>query len=192
MKLQLATGNQHKIAEVQAILAQKLPTIEVVGYSGESPLETGTTFNENALIKARAAFAATGIPTIADDSGICVHIMGGAPGIFSAIWSGARDDSANTRLLLAQLVDIPVEHRTASFVCTVALVDESGEYCFTGVWDGHIAQQPSGGNGFGYDPVFVPMDFEVTVSELDSDLKNALSHRSQALSQLAVFLLSRS
>ena len=191
MKLQLATGNQHKIAEVQSILANKLPSLEVVGFSGDSPAETGTSFNENALIKARAAFAATGIPTIADDSGICVHIMGGAPGIFSAIWSGTRDDSANTRLLLAQLADIPAEHRSASFVCTVALVDDGGEYCFTGVWDGEIAPEPSGGNGFGYDPVFIPTDFQVTVSELDSDLKNALSHRSQALSQLAAFLLAR-
>lgn len=191
MRLQLATGNAHKVAEVQAILARVVPGLELVGYSGESPAETGTTFNENALIKARAAFAATGVPSIADDSGICVEVMGGSPGIFSAIWSGQRDDRANLQLLLDQLVDIPTEHRAASFVCTVALVDESGEYCFTGVWSGSIATQPSGPNGFGYDPIFVPGDFELTAAELDPELKNAYSHRSQALGELAAFLAAR-
>lgn len=191
MRLQLATGNAHKVAEVQAILARVVPGLELVGYSGESPAETGTTFNENALIKARAAFAATGVPSIADDSGICVEVMGGSPGIFSAIWSGQRDDRANLQLLLDQLVDIPTEHRAASFVCTVALVDESGEYCFTGVWSGSIATEPSGPNGFGYDPIFVPGDFELTAAELDPELKNAYSHRSQALGELAAFLAAR-
>lgn len=191
MKLQLATANQHKIQEVQAILAGRIPGLEVKGYDGESPAETGTTFNENALIKARAAFEATGIATIADDSGICVEVMGGAPGIFSAIWSGTRDDQTNRNLLLAQLADISAMHRSAAFVCTVALVDESGEYCFTGVWNGSIANQASGRNGFGYDPIFIPSDFEVTAAELEPEVKNAFSHRSQALEELAAFLLAR-
>lgn len=192
MRLQLATGNQHKIQEVEAILSSRIPGLEVQGYSGDSPQETGTTFNENALIKARAAFEATGIATIADDSGICVEVMGGAPGIFSAIWSGTRDDKTNRDLLLAQLADISVEHRAAAFVCSVALVDDTGEYCFTGVWSGSISSQASGSNGFGYDPIFMPVDFEVTAAELDPAVKNAYSHRSQALQELAAFLLSRS
>lgn len=191
MKIQLATGNQHKIQEVTAILSSRIPGITVLGYDGPSPQETGTSFNENALIKARAAFAATQIATIADDSGICVEVMGGAPGIFSAIWSGTRDDKSNRDLLLAQLADIAEGHRAAAFVCTVALVDESGEYCFTGVWGGSIAAVPSGNHGFGYDPIFIPTDFEETAAQLPPELKNTYSHRSQALQELAAFLLSR-
>lgn len=191
MRLQLATGNAHKIAEVRAILATQLPELQLAGFSGPSPAETGTTFNENALIKARAAYSATGIASIADDSGICVEVMGGAPGIFSAHWSGKRDDEANKQLLLAQLAELGLEHRAASFVCTVALVDDTGEYCFTGVWNGRIAGASSGGNGFGYDPIFIPDEFAVTAAELDSELKNAYSHRSQALGELASFLLAR-
>lgn len=192
MKLQLATGNPHKVQEVLAILSSQVPNLELGGFSGPSPQETGLTFNENALIKARAAFDASGIATIADDSGICVEVMGGAPGIFSAIWSGTRDDESNRRLLLAQLEDISTEHRAAAFVCSVALVDETGEYCFTGVWSGSIATVAKGPNGFGYDPVFIPAEFEVSAAELDPELKNAFSHRSQALGQLASFLLARS
>lgn len=192
MKIQLATGNAHKVQEVSAILTQRVPNIELVGFAGASPQETGVTFNENALIKARAAFEATNLPSIADDSGICVEVMGGAPGIFSAIWSGTRDDKTNRELLLAQLADIAPEHRAAAFVCSVALVDETGEYCFTGVWNGRIATAPSGTNGFGYDPIFTPDELEVTAAELDPSVKNAYSHRSQALQQLAAFLLARS
>lgn len=192
MKIQLATGNAHKVAEVAAILALRLPELELVGYSGPTPRETGISFNENALIKARAAYEANGLPSVADDSGICVEVMGGAPGIFSAIWSGSRDDQTNCELLLAQLQDIAPEHRAASFVSSVALVDASGEYCFTGVWGGSIATQRSGAHGFGYDPIFIPDDFTVTAAELEPELKNAFSHRSQALDQLAAFLLSRS
>jgi len=192
VRLQLATANSHKIAEVAAILANQLPELELIGYQGPSPAEIGSTFNENALIKARAAHLATGVPTIADDSGICVEIMGGAPGIFSAIWSGHRDDSANLQLLLAQLTDIPEQNRAAAFVCSVAMVDEFGEYCFTGIWSGSVATQPAGSGGFGYDPIFIPEGFVASAAELDAELKNVYSHRALALGQLASFLLSRS
>lgn len=191
MRLQLATANAHKVAEVSEILSIQLPQLELVGYQGPSPAEVGATFNENALIKARAAFQATGIPTIADDSGVCVEIMGGAPGIFSAIWSGKRDDAANLQLLLAQLEEIPEQSRGAAYVCSVALVDESGECCFTGIWSGAISTEPAGSGGFGYDSIFIPDGFVMSAAQLDSNLKNVYSHRALALSQLASFLVSR-
>lgn len=186
MKLVFATGNSHKLAEAQTILGPA--GVEVRSYKGPEPKETGTSFLENALIKARAAFEATGMPAFADDSGIAVEVMGGAPGIFSAIWSGGRDDKTNRDLLLAQMVDIAQENRGASFVCTIALVTPSEEVTFTGVWHGRLALQASGENGFGYDPVFIPEGFEVSAAELDPEVKNAMSHRSMALGQMARFL----
>jgi XTP/dITP diphosphohydrolase len=160
-------------------------------HKGEEPVESGCTFLENALIKARAAFAATGAPSFADDSGIAVEVMGGAPGIFSAIWSGGRDDKTNRDLLLAQLIDIPEENRGAAFVCTMALVDDGGEISVTGIWPGKIATQASGEHGFGYDPIFIPEGFSVTAAELEPEVKNAFSHRAMALQQLASLLKSR-
>ena len=189
MKLVLATHNQHKVEEVGAILAQTIPTIELLGYDGPEPKEDGTSFLENALIKARAAFLHTGLPSIADDSGIAVEILGGAPGIFSARWAGGRDNVANRQLLLSQLADVRDQDRAASFVCTIAMVSDDGEVSFTGIWPGRVALQEQGLNGFGYDPVFIPEGFEVTAAELEPEVKNALSHRSLALSQLAGYLL---
>ena len=191
MELVFATGNKHKALEVEAILQAANPEITVLAHAGGEPIESGTTFLENALIKARASFAATGKPAFADDSGIAVEVMGGAPGIFSAIWSGTRDDKTNRDLLLAQLVDIPQEHRAAAFVCTVALVEEGNEISFTGVWPGRIAFESSGENGFGYDPVFIPEGFEVSAAELEPDVKNSLSHRFLAMSQMAEYLANR-
>lgn len=188
MKLVLATHNAHKVQEVGAILGSAVAGLELVGYDGPEPKEDGTSFLENALIKARAAFAHTGMPAIADDSGIAVEILGGAPGIFSARWAGGRDNIANRQLLLSQLDDVRDEDRAASFVCTIALVTEDGEVSFTGIWPGRVARQESGQNGFGYDPVFIPEGFEVTAAELESEVKNALSHRSLALQQLASYL----
>ena len=188
MQLVLATHNTHKVQEVQAILAQRLPNIEVLGYSGPEPIEDGTSFLENALIKARAAFAYTRLPAIADDSGIAVEILGGSPGIFSARWSGTRDSVSNRRLLLEQLADVRVEDRAASFVCTIALVSEGSELSFTGIWPGRVAAEERGEHGFGYDPIFVPDGFEVSAAELEPEVKNALSHRSLALDQLASYL----
>ena len=188
MKLVLATHNQHKVVEVGAILGATVPALELVGYDGPEPKEDGTSFLENAMIKARAAFDHTGLPSIADDSGIAVEILGGAPGIFSARWAGGRDNVQNRQLLLSQLEDVRDEDRAASFVCTIAMVTADGEVSFTGIWPGRVARQEQGANGFGYDPVFIPEGFEITAAELDPEVKNALSHRSLALSQLASYL----
>ena len=188
MKLVLATHNQHKVVEVGAILGATVPELELIGYDGPEPKEDGTSFLENALIKARAAFAHTGLPSIADDSGIAVEILGGAPGIFSARWAGGRDNVENRQLLLSQLEDVRDEDRAASFVCTIAMVSADGEVSFTGIWPGRVAKQEQGGNGFGYDPIFIPEGFEITAAELEPEVKNALSHRSLALSQLAGYL----
>jgi len=185
MKIQLATGNKHKIDEVRSILGDN-SGIELVGYSGEEPVENGVSFYENALIKARTAFNATGIPTIADDSGLAVEVMGGAPGILSARWSGEKDDAKNRQLLLSQMVEM--DHRGASFVCSLAYVNSEGEYGFTGVWSGELAREARGEGGFGYDPVFIPEGLEVTAAELPAEVKNSMSHRFLALSQLADFL----
>ncbi len=184
MKLQLATGNQHKIEEVRSILGEDL--VELVGYSGAEPIENGVSFFENALIKAKAGYLETGIPTIADDSGLAIEVMGGSPGILSARWSGEKDDAKNRDLVLAQMVDM--DSRAASFVCSIALVSEDGEYGFTGVWQGQLARESRGAGGFGYDPIFIPEGFEITAAEMEPEVKNSMSHRFLALSQLADFL----
>ena len=188
MELVLATHNAHKVKEVAAILEPIAPGLTLLGYDGPEPVEDGTSFLENSLIKARAAFAHSGKASIADDSGIAVEILGGSPGIFSARWSGSKDDAKNRQLLLAQLKDVPEGHRQASFICTISLVSEAGEQSFTGVCSGRIAMGESGENGFGYDPIFIPEGFEVTTGELEPIVKNSISHRSMALSQLASFL----
>jgi XTP/dITP diphosphohydrolase len=188
LKLVLATHNSHKVKEVAAILEPMVSGLELLGYDGPEPVEDGSSFLENSLIKARAAFKHTGVTSIADDSGLAVVIMGGSPGIFSARWSGEKDDQKNRNLVLAQLRDVPAENRAASFVCTISLVGESGEVSFTGVLPGHIAAEQSGANGFGYDPIFIPEGFEVSSAELEPEVKNSISHRSMALSQLASYL----
>lgn len=192
----LATHNPHKVEEFQAIVAATRPDLEVVGYDGPEPVEDGVTFAQNALIKARAAAAHTGLPALADDSGICVDVLGGAPGVFSAYWAGhAKDASANLNLLLDQLSDIRDPHRTARFVSTIALVvpgDAGRESVVEGVWPGRLATRPSGSGGFGYDPIFIPdeqpTDTERTVAEWSADEKNAASHRSRAFAALAPLL----
>jgi XTP/dITP diphosphohydrolase len=188
LKLVLATHNAHKVTEVAAILEPMVPGLELLGYDGPEPVEDGSSFLENSLIKARAAYLHTGIASIADDSGLAIEIMGGSPGIFSARWSGHKDDEKNRELVLAQLRDVPQGNRAASFVCTVSMVDDSREVSFTGVLSGHIAERSSGANGFGYDPIFVPDGFEVTSAQLEPEVKNSISHRSMALSQLASYL----
>ena len=193
----LATHNPHKVEEFQAIVAATRPDLEVIGYDGPEPVEDGVTFAENALIKARAAAAHTGLPALADDSGICVDVLGGAPGVFSAYWAGhAKDASANLKLLLDQLSDIRDPHRTAQFVSTIALVvpgaDDSAEHVVQGVWPGRLATAASGGGGFGYDPIFVPdgqePGAERTVGEWTADEKNEASHRARAFVALAALL----
>ena len=160
------------------------------------PVEDGVTFAENALIKARALSAATGLPAVADDSGLAVDVLGGAPGIFSARWSGRHgDDVANLELLLAQLSDVRAEHRNAAFVCAAALVTPDGreEVCL-GDMPGVLTTAPRGTNGFGYDPILVPFEQEPgpggvrgqrTSAELEPSEKNAISHRGKAFRALA-------
>jgi XTP/dITP diphosphohydrolase len=164
MKLVLASHNQGKLQELAEILEPAVVGLELVSYDGPEPVEDGTSFLENALIKARAAFAHTGLPSIADDSGIAVEILGGSPGIFTAIWAGGRDNAANRQLLLAQLRDISDEHRAAAFVCTIAMVSEAGEQSFTGVWPGRVAREERGSFGHGYDPIFIPDGFGITAA----------------------------
>ena len=182
MKVVLATHNAHKAAEFQRMLALGVPGIEIVTYDGPSPVEDGATFAENALIKARTAAAHTGLPALADDSGICVDVLGGAPGIFSARWDGGRgDDRARVQLLLDQLADVPDTHRAAHFSCTIALVSGGAETTVEGVWPGSLARETRGANGFGYDPVFLP-DGEggASAAEISPERKNTVSHRARA------------
>jgi XTP/dITP diphosphohydrolase len=190
MKLVLASHNQGKLQELSAILEPAVAGLELVSYDGPEPVEDGTSYLENALIKARAAHAHTGLPAIADDSGIAVEILGGSPGIFTAIWSGTKDNVANRQLLLAQLKDIHEDHRGAAFVCTIAMVSEEGEQSFTGIWPGRVAFEERGEFGHGYDPVFIPEGFEVTAAELPPEVKNSMSHRAMALQQLIASLSS--
>ncbi|WP_344067143.1 RdgB/HAM1 family non-canonical purine NTP pyrophosphatase [Microbacterium pumilum] len=192
----LATHNAHKVQEFQAIVASSRPDLLVISYDGPEPVEDGVTFAENALIKARAAASHTGLPALADDSGICVDVLGGAPGVFSAYWAGhAKDAAANLNLLLDQLADIGDPQRTAQFVSTIALVvpgDASSEHVVEGVWPGRLALAAAGGGGFGYDPIFIPDGqdpaAERTVAEWSASEKNAASHRSRAFSELSPLL----
>jgi XTP/dITP diphosphohydrolase len=188
MKLVLASHNQGKLQELAAILEPAVPGLELFSYDGPEPIEDGTSYLENALIKARAAFEHTGIASIADDSGIAVEILGGAPGIFTAIWAGGRDNAANRQLLLAQLKDSSDENRAAAFICTIAMVSAEGEQSFTGVWPGRVAHEERGEFGHGYDPVFIPDGFEVTAAEMPAEVKNSMSHRAMALQQLIAAL----
>ena len=191
-QLVLATHNRHKLGELRAILHPALPGLDLdavvtsADVGAVEPLEDGLTFAENALIKARAVAAATGLPAVADDSGLAVDVLGGAPGIFSARWAGRHgDDKANLDLLLAQLADIPAAHRRARFVCAAALVTPGGtEVVELGALEGTLADAPRGGNGFGYDPVLIPLGDTRTCAELSPEEKNAISHRGQAFRAL--------
>jgi XTP/dITP diphosphohydrolase len=190
VELVFATGNSHKLMEAREIFGRRAPQIQIQSFDGSSPVESGISFLENARIKALAAFQDTGKTAFADDSGICVDVMGGAPGSFSAGWSGTRSDETNRKLLLAQLQDVPIEHRAASFVCTVSLIGDGVDVSFTGVWPGSISLEPRGSGGFGYDPIFIPEGFELTAAEIEPTLKNSISHRFLAMAQLADFLAS--
>ncbi|WP_277212418.1 RdgB/HAM1 family non-canonical purine NTP pyrophosphatase [Isoptericola croceus] len=203
-RLVLATHNRKKLVELLAVLRTQpgldaLPDDAVVSagdLGAPEPVEDGVTFAENALIKARALAAATGLPAVADDSGLSVDVLGGAPGIFSARWAGRHgDDVANLGLLLAQLGDVPDEHRGAAFVCAAALVTPDGreEVCL-GEMPGTLVREPRGTHGFGYDPILVPAEQEPgpdgragtrTSAELSPTEKNAISHRGKALRALA-------
>ena len=189
-RLLLATRNAGKLAELQRLLATAVPGVEVLGLRDgpeypEAP-ETGATFAENALLKAREAVRYTGLAAVADDSGITVDALNGMPGILSARWSGRHgDDPANTALLLGQLADVPDERRGAGFVCAAALVLPDGtERVLERTWRGAVLREPRGSNGFGYDPVFLPEGLDRTSAELAAAEKDAISHRGQAFAAL--------
>lgn len=190
MKLVLATRNPHKVAELRAILLPLLPGAQILGaeaFDVPEPVEDEVTFAGNALIKARQLAEATGLLALADDSGICVDAMGGAPGVFSARWCGRHgDDAANLELLLAQMADVPERHRGASFVCAAAMAAPDGrEEVAEGIMRGSLLFAPRGENGFGYDPIFRPEGLSVSSAELTPERKEAISHRGKAFRALA-------
>jgi XTP/dITP diphosphohydrolase len=185
----VASRNRKKLAELRRVLdgagvAMTLLSLDDVAPFDEAP-ETGATFEQNALAKARDAFRATGLPSVADDSGLEVDALNGMPGVLSARWSGRHgDDRANTALLLAQMGDVPDERRGAAFVSACALVSSAGEVVVRGEWPGSIVRQPRGDGGFGYDPVFAPTGSSRTAAELTPEEKDAASHRGRALAAL--------
>jgi len=187
----LATFNPRKLVELRRILEPLTGSVQVLGLDDvggfEEPVETEPSFAGNALLKARAAVAATGLPALADDSGLCVDALNGMPGVLSARWSGtARDDAANNALLLAQLRDVPPQRRGAEFRCAVALVLTDGtEVVEEGVMRGRLLSAPRGPGGFGYDPLFVADGHDVTSAELSAQAKDAVSHRGRALRAIA-------
>ncbi len=193
IRILLASRNRKKLVELRRILDTALGEhqVELVGLDDvasypDSP-ETGLTFAENALAKAREGAEHTGLPTVADDSGLTVDALNGMPGVLSARWAGRHgDDEANLRLVLAQISDIPDGHRGAAFVCAAALVTpDSREYVAEGHVVGTLIREPRGENGFGYDPIFVPREESRTTAEMSSDEKDAISHRGKAFRALA-------
>ncbi|HBK39739.1 MAG TPA: non-canonical purine NTP pyrophosphatase, RdgB/HAM1 family [Actinobacteria bacterium] len=193
-KLVIASRNNHKIEEMRRILEQGGLDIELVGTAKFPNLpdveETGATFAANALLKARAVSEFTGLPTVGDDSGLCVDALNGMPGILSARWSGTHgNDRANLELILAQISQVPIDRRGASFVCAAAYVHPDGtEFVVEGQMPGTLIDAPRGENGFGYDPIFVPHGHEVTSAEMTSELKDSISHRGKALASLTIAL----
>jgi XTP/dITP diphosphohydrolase len=190
IRLLVASRNRKKLAEMRRVLdgaglsGFELVSLDDVPAFDEAP-ETGTTFEENALAKARDAFVATGLPSVADDSGLEVDALNGMPGVLSARWAGVHgDDAANNALLLAQLREVPGDRRGAAFVSASALVSTAGEVAVRGRWPGRIAREPRGNSGFGYDPVFIPEGLECSAAELSPAEKDARSHRGRALAQL--------
>ena len=191
----LATRNAHKLGELRAILADLGVRVELVGVTDFPDVpdvaETELSFAGNALLKAVAVAEATGLPAIADDSGICVDALNGMPGIFSARWAGKHgDDAANLDLLLAQVSDVPDEHRGAQFVCAAALAEPGGarRVVEEGRIEGVLLRERHGEGGFGYDPIFRPNGYDVTTAELTPEEKNRISHRRLAFAALAPHL----
>lgn len=193
----LASRNDQKLAELRRILEPVVPDVRVLGLSDvvhyDEPAETEPTFEGNALLKARAAVSATGLPSLADDSGICVDALHGMPGVLSARWSGDTGpdrDAANNRLLLAQLSDVPDSRRGAEFRCALALVLPTGEeHVEVGVMRGRVLHTTRGEGGFGYDPLFAATGYDVSTAELAPADKDAISHRGRALAAIAPALV---
>ena len=190
----LATRNAHKVGELRQILAGAGLDLELVDLAAfpdvPDVVETGATFAENALLKARAVAEATGLPAVADDSGLCVDALNGMPGVLSARWAGGHgDDRANLNLVLAQLAQVPDERRGAQFVCSAALALPGGQArVVEGVLRGRLGRAPRGAGGFGYDPVLVPDGEDRTTAEMTAQEKNAISHRGRAFRALAPHL----
>lgn len=187
--LVLATGNRGKLAEMRDLLAPLGLDVKAQSeFDITPPEETGLSFIENAILKARHASHATGLPALADDSGLEVDALDGAPGIYSARYAGAAgDDTTNNAKLLNALAGVPAELRTARFRCVIALLRHARDpmpMIVSGTWEGRILDAPRGENGFGYDPLFQPNRMLCTSAELDKTQKNRLSHRGQALAQL--------
>jgi XTP/dITP diphosphohydrolase len=188
----LASGNPGKLREMKALLAPfalKLVSQAELGIAGAA--ETGTTFLDNALLKARHAAAASGLAALADDSGLEVDALGGRPGVWSARYAGeAASDAQNLEHLLAQLAGVPPQERQARYQCVIVFLaqQDAAPLIARGSWEGHIATTPRGAGGFGYDPLFVPRGEQRTAAELGSAAKNAVSHRGQAFAALVAIL----
>jgi len=188
----LASRNGKKLAEMERILAPLVPGVRVLGLDDvvayEEPVEDRPDFAGNALLKARAGLAATGLPTLADDSGLCVDALNGMPGVLSARWSGRpKSDDRNNQLLLEQLADVPDERRGAHFTCAVAFCHPDGaELVVEGRMEGRVLRETRGSGGFGYDVLFAAVEHpDVTTAELDPETKDAISHRGRALREIA-------
>lgn len=190
----LGTHNAHKVEELRRILATGDLAVELVGMDAFPDVaevaETGATFAENALLKAHAVAAATGLPSIADDSGLCVDALNGMPGVLSARWAGpARADRANLELVLNQLRETPDFRLGAAFVCAAAIALPDGpEHVVEGRVEGRLIREPRGTGGFGYDPIFVPTESSLTMAELEPAAKDAISHRGRAFRALVPVL----
>jgi len=191
-KLVIATRNAGKIIEFRRILdAISSGAIDLIGIDQFPDLidveETGTTFEENALLKARYTAKMTGLPSLSDDSGLCIDALGGAPGIFSARWAGKHgDDKANLEKVLDELKDVPDSQRGAYFICVAALVMPDGrEQLAQGRFEGNILRAPVGNQGFGYDPIFAPLGMSISSAEMSAQEKDAVSHRGKSLRAIA-------
>jgi len=194
-QLVLASRNPGKVVELRRILEASGIYVDLLGMEDfpEVPdvRETGATFMENALLKARAVYEATGLVSVADDSGLTVEALNGMPGILSARWAGRHgDDKANLDLVLAQLADVAEARRGAAFVCAAAAVGRSDHVFAEGSIEGRLLREPRGSNGFGYDPIFVPTGYDRTTAEMSADEKDAISHRGEAFRALASQLIT--
>ena len=189
--LVLATRNEGKLRELARILGADVKLVGLDAFPGAPDVpETGATFEANALLKARAIAAYTGLPAVADDSGLCVDALNGMPGVLSARWAGQHGaDQANLNLVLAQVADVPDGRLGARFVCAAALADPAGgETVVTGELAGRLVRVPRGTGGFGYDPIFVPAGFDLTTAEMTPEAKDAISHRGRAFRARAPFI----
>ena len=188
--LVLATRNKGKIEEVQRLISEHAPHIRlrsVAEFGVDDVEETGSTFEENALLKASTIARLTGLPALADDSGIAIDALGGAPGVYSARWSGVHgDDGANIAKVLEELADVPESDRGAQFVCVIALAMPDGRHVTVrGEVEGRVRTAPVGEYGFGYDPIFQPAGFQITTAQMEPKTKDSISHRGKALREIA-------